>query len=241
MCIDHYLASTYNQDSPTVLRFYGWMPFCISLGYHQPAGIVNIRHLNKCNYDLVRRPTGGRAILHAHELTYSVIAPIDFMPPRDLYAYIHTILAQALQSLDFAVSLEQVNTRLPSPRAGAGDFPCFTHSAYSEIQFQGKKVVGSAQRIYPKCTLQHGSILIGDQHEQLAGFISKSPREKNRILNEIKNRTCTLDRIGKHETKIEQIILSIIKQIGLSPNIFLNFDDLTAEEMEAAQAYRIAI
>src|SRR5260221_14259042 len=64
-------------QAPPTLRFFGWTPPCLSLGYAQPAAEVDAERLNQLGYGLVRRPTGGRAILHTHELTYSVIAPMD--------------------------------------------------------------------------------------------------------------------------------------------------------------------
>lgn len=241
MCVDHYLASIYAPEAPAVFRFYGWSPFCISLGFHQPAEHVNIDHLKKYKYDIVRRPTGGRAILHARELTYSVIVPAGFLAPRELYTFIHTLWAQALQSLGYAVTLVQEDNPAPSPRAGSEGIPCFTHSVYGEIQCQGKKVVGSAQRIYPRSILQHGSILIGDEHEQLSEFISNTAQEENLIRTEIKTRTCSLNKIGNNEISEEEIIKSFMERIGLFSNIFINFNDLTKDELEAARTYRIAL
>ncbi len=241
MAIDHYLASRFDQQNSGIIRFYGWQPFCLSLGFHQPADLFLKQRLAGTGYDMVRRPTGGRAILHAEELTYSVIFALDFMPPRELYEFIHTVIALALQSLDFYVTPEQIHTQLPDPRAAAEDFLCFTHSAYSEIQYQGKKLVGSAQRIYPNCILQHGSILLGSTHARLAEFISSSTKEQERITSEINNKTITLGQIKPDHISTEKIIESIIKQLELSLTISINFEDLSETERARVQDFIIPL
>jgi lipoate-protein ligase A len=63
-------------ESPPTLRFYAWQPPCVSLGYRQPANVVDVERCAAAGWDVVRRPTGGRAILHVDELTYSVVAPV---------------------------------------------------------------------------------------------------------------------------------------------------------------------
>jgi lipoyl(octanoyl) transferase len=246
MGLDHYLASTFTADQALILRFYGWNPFCLSLGFHQQATIVRQSLLQQAGFDLVRRPTGGRAIFHADELTYSVIAGRTFLPPRKLYEFVHTMLCKALISLGYDVKTEPVQAPVQAPvqslrQATAADFACFTRSAYSEIQFQGRKLVGSAQRIYSRSILQHGSILMGDRHEQLTGFIECSATERNRLLDEIRNKTITLNRIKSLDLSIEKIIHSIIKQLELSLSISINFNDITTAEIQATREYCIAL
>jgi len=76
MAIDESILRAVAEGAvPPTLRFFGWTPPCLSLGYAQPAGEVDGERLDRLGYGLVRRPTGGRAILHTDELTYSVIAP----------------------------------------------------------------------------------------------------------------------------------------------------------------------
>ena len=230
MAFDHFLASSFDRHDSGIIRFYGWQPFCLSLGFHQTADLRLKQRLTEAGYDMVRRPTGGRAILHAEELTYSAVFAPDFMPPRELYEFLHSVITAALQSLGFSVTPQQVHTQLPTPRAAAEDFLCFTHSAYSEIQYQGKKVVGSAQRIYPNCILQHGSVLLGKTHARLAEFISNSTQQQERIMAEIDTRTMTLGQIKPDHISIEKIIESIIKQLELSLTISINFKDITETE-----------
>jgi lipoate-protein ligase A len=230
MALDHLLASSFDRHSSGLIRFYGWHPCCLSLGFHQQADVQLRQRIAGAGYDLVRRPTGGRAILHAEELTYSAVFAADFRPPRELYEFLHGVISAALQSLNFYVTQQQVSNLLPTPRAAAEDFLCFTHSACSEIQYQGKKLVGSAQRIYPNCILQHGSILLGETHARLAEFISNSPQQQEHIKTEINARTITLAQIKPGHISIKKIIESIIKQLELSLTISINFEDITETE-----------
>ena len=237
MALDHYFASTFEQGSPAIIRFYGWRPYCLSLGYHQPVDYVHEQKLKAAGYDMVRRPTGGRAILHAQELTYSVIFDVNFMKPRELYESIHTIISRALQFLGFDVQVEQISSNLPSPTETAEDFFCFTRSAYSEIKYQGKKIVGSAQRIYPQSILQHGSLLFGRAHSELTEFINCSAHDKIRITTELNKKTITLEQITTLDISIEKIIQSIIKQLELSLTNSINCKDILERELQAAQDY----
>jgi lipoate-protein ligase A len=241
MALDHYFASTFDQAKSALIRFYGWYPFCLSLGYHQSADYIQRQHLTAAGYDIVRRPTGGKAILHAEELTYSVIFGLDYMQPREMYEYVHALLARALDALNFNVTLQQLPTRLPSPKSMVEDFLCFTHSAYSEIQYRGKKLVGSAQRIYPKCILQQGSLLLGPTHTQVTEFINCDDYEKERMTEEINQISITLEQINPFNINKEKIIDSIIKQLELSTTISLNFEDITEMERKAVQEFIIPL
>jgi lipoate-protein ligase A len=241
MALDHYLACRFDRLKTGIIRFYGWHPFCVSLGFHQPLNYLLQQRLKSAGYDLVRRPTGGRAILHAEELTYSIIFNLDFMPPRELYRWIHTIIAAGLHDLGFQVTLEATHNQIPAPQAAAGNFLCFTHSSFSEIQYQGKKLVGSAQRIYPGCILQHGSILVGSTHARLSELINSSEQEKARMDSEIKNKTVTLGQIRPGRINPEKIMGSIIKQLELSLTISLNFEDITPAEKENIRDFIIPL
>jgi len=104
MAVDHYIASNFNKFKRPVLRFYGWKPYCISLGFHQSSNNIDVESLGKKGYELVKRPTGGRAIFHSEELTYSVIFPKTNLNQRELYIYIHKLFTLALKFIYLAVA-----------------------------------------------------------------------------------------------------------------------------------------
>jgi lipoate-protein ligase A len=154
MAIDHALASCLRENEG-VVRLYGWTRPTVSFGKNEPAARIGT------DLDYVRRPTGGRAVLHDQELTYAVIAPLNaFGGVREAYLRINEALAEALRTLGAAVDVVRDGTPALSPDAG----PCFQAPATGEIVAVGRKVVGSAQARLEGALLQHGSILMaGDQ------------------------------------------------------------------------------
>jgi len=148
-----------------VLRLYAWNPPCFSLGVAQPAADVNLQALHALGWELVRRPTGGRAILHADELTYSVIAP--HTEPRlagsvlESYQRLSLALLKALHLLAVPARSE-AEPLLPASSAPKGPV-CFEVPSNYEITVNGKKLIGSAQARRKEGILQHGSLpLYGD-------------------------------------------------------------------------------
>jgi len=158
------LESVVAGDSPPTLRLYAWAPPCLSLGYAQPHSDVDEPRLRRLGWDLVRRPTGGRAILHIDELTYSVAAPErhPLMAGGVLPSYqrLSRGLLAALDELGLEAQVQ--------PAAGEGEAErsnpiCFQAPSAYEITVGGRKLIGSAQVRRRAGVLQHGSLpLSGD-------------------------------------------------------------------------------
>ncbi|MEX2527009.1 MAG: biotin/lipoate A/B protein ligase family protein [Gemmatimonadota bacterium] len=181
MALDHALALTLPSSSG-VVRFYGWSRPTLSLGRHEPAtGVWNPEAARKTGVDVVRRPTGGRAVFHQAEVTYSVAVPARVLGgARGAYALIHRGLVLGLRKLGVPAALVTTQGRVLSPDAG----PCFRDPTPGEIMVAGRKVVGSAQARLGAALLQHGSVLLdGSQEESLArlrcvgGRAASSPEE----------------------------------------------------------------
>lgn len=230
MAIDYFLSTKCQSDDTPILRFYGWSPFCVSIGYHQKDELVDFEKLEQDGYDFVQRPTGGRAILHAEELTYSVIFPRNSIHHRQLYHFFHQIFADALKALDYPVELKSDNKKLGELTHRADDFPCFTKSAQTEVQYKDKKLIGSAQKIYQGAILQHGSLLIGKKHENLPYYLKVNRKTKDFIKKEIKEKTICLNEIKKNRISPEKIIKSIINQLELVRGISVNSKKLNELE-----------
>jgi lipoate-protein ligase A len=142
------------------VRMYAWEP-TLSFGRHEPVERrYDAATIAALGLAVVRRPTGGRAVWHADELTYAVAAPIDELGSlQDAYRRIHVWLRDALRALGAAAELAP-KTRAAGIDAGA----CFASPAGGEVVAAGRKVVGSAQLRQGTAMLQHGSILLdGDQ------------------------------------------------------------------------------
>jgi lipoate-protein ligase A len=151
--------------SPPILRLYAWLPACLSLGQAQPVADVDRERLVSAGWELVRRPTGGRAILHTDELTYAVIAPLNEPHVRgtllESYLTISTALKASLSLLELAVNTRKDAETVHATRSR--NPVCFEEPSSYEILFKGKKIIGSAQARRGNAFLQHGALpLTGD-------------------------------------------------------------------------------
>lgn len=160
MALDHALAEELGEGE-AALRLYAWERPTVSFGRNEPTRDVYSREAGEeAGVEYVRRPTGGRAVLHDAELTYAVVAPLRAMDGvRNAYRRINHALAAALRALGAPVALAE-ETVVPSVDAG----PCFQDPTGGEVTARGRKLVGSAQCRIGGAILQHGSILLdGDQ------------------------------------------------------------------------------
>ena len=153
---------------PPTIRLYGWNSPALTVGYSQNADRdVDQTRCRELGISLIRRPTGGRAILHHHELTYCVVAPIPHPQfPHDLKGTYHVIAGALL------LGLEEMGIRdgvLAMPQKGLPrqerSPACFSSLNHCEIAVRGRKLIGSAQRRLSKAFLQHGSVIIKSNHE----------------------------------------------------------------------------
>lgn len=157
MAADSLLLKQAENGAPPALRLYGWSRPCVSIGYAQDIGDVDIENAGAVGADIVRRPTGGRAVLHHDELTYAVAIPSSstlFGPLGDVYELAARAIRLAIES--FGISVDS-----PAHHSAPGRNPCcFASRTRSEISVNGRKVVGSAQRRVKNAALQHGSIIL---------------------------------------------------------------------------------
>jgi len=154
---DALLQAVANGRSLPVLRLYRWRPAALTLGYAQTlAAGIDLASCRAAGVDIVRRPTGGRAVLHDHEVTYAVIAPAGPPFERSIagsYRVIAEILREALDRCGLAAELVA-----GQPRGELGRAICFTAPAQHELLIAGCKVAGSAQKRRGAAFLQHGSL-----------------------------------------------------------------------------------
>jgi len=172
MAIDQSLLDRADAAGERWLRLYRWSPHCLSFGRHEPATRrYDPARIAELHLDLVRRPTGGRAVWHAEEVTYSVALPSAGLGGiREACLEIHRMLLDALLHLGVPAGLAPA-ARPASLDAGA----CFAQASGGEIVVSGRKVVGSAQLRQGNALLQHGSILI-DGGQELVAAVSRGAR-----------------------------------------------------------------
>lgn len=154
---------------------YSWLRPTLSLGRNQTAaGRYDSARKTDGKLDVVRRPTGGRALLHWREVTYSVTAPISNPDSlRTSYERINRILLEGLSRLGVRASESRGGAPTPRP----GELPCFAQPAEGELVVDGAKLVGSAQFRENGALLQHGSILIGDDQAMIASLLLSPSRD----------------------------------------------------------------
>jgi len=174
MAVDEALAEAVDSDeSAPVVRLYRWDPPCLSLGASQPFEAADHGFCAAHGIDVVRRPTGGRAVLHHVELTYLVAAPLGHAPfTHDLQAAYRTICEALVAGLRrLGVPAELSGAPADGMIRPNQPIPCFVGPASGEVTAGGKKLVGSAMRRVGNAILQHGALLEGWDSELQAGCL----------------------------------------------------------------------
>jgi len=173
MAIDQALLQAADRTGRAFLRLYRWSPPCLSFGRNEPALERYDRGaITRLGLDVVRRPTGGRAVWHEHEVTYAVAAPIAaFGSLRESYHRIHERLRAALRSLGVEAEIAPEH---PTARRSDRPAACFASAAGGEVLVAGRKVIGSAQVRRGGAFLQHGSILLAGSQDVIRA-ISRQP------------------------------------------------------------------
>jgi lipoate-protein ligase A len=156
-----------------VLVVYRWRPAAISLGFHQPGHDLDVDLARRAGIDVVRRPTGGAAVLHDEEITYALAGPLGL---PGLGGTVTTIYDGVAEALVRALA----DRGIDAARGGGGrptGFACFAAAGGHEITVRGRKLVGSALRKGRRAFLQHGSLLTGRGHLELVRFARESAGE----------------------------------------------------------------
>lgn len=208
------------KNNEAYFRLYQWNPYCISLGANQHESDIDTKKLYKDGLELVKRPTGGRAILHSEELTYAVIIPLSCgLSPREIYSKISNALVRGLMeyssTLAEKLELENVQPNFPELLKEPSGVLCFASTAKSEVKFDSKKIIGSAQRKMGNTVLQHGSILCGAFHQKLADYLNTDQILKSLMKEELANKTIELETILNKPidyTKLSNAVISGFEQ-----------------------------
>ena len=194
MAVDQSLLDESARSGAAFLRFYGWSPPCLSFGRNEPASTRYDRAaIERLGIDVVRRPTGGRAVWHDREVTYAVAAPIAaFGSLRESYRAIHARLAIALQRMGVPASLSPD----PGSRFQLAGGACFACTVGGEVVVEGRKLIGSAQLRQGGAFLQHGSILLEGSQDVVAA-VSRQPSavSSHTTLSEVLGRSVTFDEV----------------------------------------------
>ena len=173
MALDEALMARARRSGEAVLRTYVWSTPTLSFGRNQRArSEYDHDALRAAGVDVIRRPTGGRALLHHREITYSVTAPVRAGEPVvRAYVRINALLVNALATLGVPATVAEPSGRASPPTTR----PCFAEPAAGELSHEGRKLVGSAQWRDDGALLQHGSILVEDDQATIPALMSAPP------------------------------------------------------------------
>ena len=238
MAIDEALFRCFdpNQDAP-VLRLYGWHRPCISLGYFQRAAeAVKKETCEERGIDVVRRITGGRAVLHDQEVTYCVVGSVQkgVFAGRllECYQMIASCLVRGCELLGLPANEIELATG-KGPRAGAASPACFMTSSPYEILLNGRKLIGSAQKRGEEVFAQHGSIPLRLDLDLIASAIVLDGNDGTSLLGRCLQPVsleCALGRTLSYDEVKSAIFRGFSERLGrcIEPS------KLTKEESEVA-------
>jgi lipoate-protein ligase A len=240
MAVDEAIAQAVaSGQALSTLRLYGWEPGCLSLGYAQSASDVQTDALRARGWDVVRRLTGGRAILHIDEMTYSVVTPLD--DPRveggvvESYRRLSRGLMAGLGSLGAAVSAGKGDG---SARGFDGPV-CFEVPSDYEITSQGKKLLGSAQTRRGGVVLQHGALpLWGDITRICDVLVFASDAEREEARTRLLSRAITLEEALGQRVSMEDVVEAMTDGFHEALCLTLQPGDLSPEERARAEFLR---
>ena len=222
--------------SPPTVRVFGWKPPALSFGYAQQIEKeVDLDEATRRGIDIVRRPTGGRAVLHWNELTYSVVCPADHPVLGGnisaVYRSVSTCLVAGLRILGVDAQLEPGRSPVPSPRGRDLTSPCFSSTSQYEVTLNGRKLIGSAQRRIGDTVLQHGSLLIGPEHRQVVDLMpARHEKLKQAYSKQLDDHTISLNEAGHTDLKYEQLVDGIHK--GFEDTLATEIVDLPLSDEE---------
>jgi len=236
MAADESLARFCETDQP-ILRVYAWQPFAISIGHHQKLSEVDLDKCNSEGIDVVPRPTGGRAIFHAQEVTYAVIIPKEsnlyLKSTLDIYNLISSALVNGLNRFGARLVLERKENVDGEFKTYNQNFSCFASSAKYEIHYRSRKLVGSAQRRLGSAILQHGSILLGNEHLNLYDYLKKTTNGSSGNLKQLLDeKTICLETILKREVSYNEVVFALKSGFEDFFKIKLQLAPLTLKETE---------
>lgn len=240
MALDEALLEWHSRgDIGPVLRFYEWNPATLSIGYFQSVEKeIDMEAVKRHELGFVRRPTGGRGVLHEHELTYSVIVSEDYpnMPETvtEAYRVISGGLIEGFRNLglqaEFSIPQSREQTDgLKKPKSGV----CFDAPSWYELVVEGKKVAGSAQTRQKGVILQHGAILLSLDEEKLVSlFKFKSEALRERVRRSLPNQAVAIDRLTDRTITIDECVEAFSNGFENALNIELVPYELSDEQLK---------
>jgi lipoate-protein ligase A len=239
MAVDEALMETVGSgESPPTFRAYTWRPYAVSLGRSQRQSIrLDRRKCLEAGVDVVVRPSGGRAVLHGDDVTYSAVFSSEGVlgggGVRATYRRLAGVLLRALVYLGIEADLARsrgLENRVPA-------LPCFTVAAKDEILVGGRKLIGSAQRRTKSAVLQHGSILVRGDQADMAFLVSDDEGARS-LRGSLAGRTVTLEEILGRPVGFSEVAGALRKAISEVFESEIAPGELSADELAVVESTR---
>ena len=238
MAIDEAIMRSVAEDrSPPTLRFYGWAPPCVSVGYSQSVRKeVDLDRCRERGYTWVRRPTGGRALLHIDELTYSIVAPQgEARVAGDIitsYRRLSLGLVEGLRTLHGGVvQADRMETDGGLEKSAA----CFDVPSHYEVTAYGRKLVGSAQVRRNGVVLQHGALPLEGDISRLVDVLALPEPDRVALRDKLLERAIALDVVVGRVVPFDEAVEALIRGFGSALNLEFTPGELSQYEREAAE------
>ncbi len=230
------LESVSAKTQPSTLRLYDWHPYTLSLGHAQPFADVDLPTLQAHSWDVVRRPTGGRAILHADELTYSICAPEDDAHVSGNILESYRLLSTGLlKALEIAGIQADSKPKDVHEKRAATNPVCFQYPSDYEITYHGKKLIGSAQARRNHGVLQHGAIpLFGDISRIVTVLAFPTEHDREEAKRRLLDRATTVAEILGRLPSWQDLVQCMVQGFETALNIHLEQSSISMEEKERA-------
>ncbi|MEH6940368.1 lipoate--protein ligase family protein [Bacillus sp. JJ722] len=246
MAMDEMLLKWHSEgEIPPVIRFYGWNPATLSIGYFQKAEKeIDLHKVKEAGLGFVRRATGGRAVLHEHELTYSVIVSEEHeqMPKNvtEAYRVISEGILKGFLNLGFDAyfavpKTEEDRQKLKDPRSAI----CFDAPSWYELVVEGRKVAGSAQTRQKGVILQHGSILLDLDSDKLFDlFIFRNERLKERMFKSFRDKAVAINELSDRTIGIDEAKVAFKE--GFAEGLEVNLQEYQLSEAQQEEITKLA-
>ena len=240
MAIDEaILRAVAEGESRPTLRFYGWQPPCLSIGYSQSLeDDIDVDKCREAGMGLVRRATGGRAILHTDELTYSIAVPA--LEKRVMGGVVESYrrLSQGLMAGLCLLGLEVGQAEAMKEKPADHSAACFDVPSHYEITVRGRKLVGSAQARRQRAVLQHGALPLTGDVTRLASYLRLSDDERIALRAELRRRAITLEEALGRAVPAREVAEALAQGFARALNLHLEPGKLTHQEQALARQLR---
>ena len=240
MAADEYIANLVSTDlNSAVLRIYHWDPTAISLGVNQSHDSISLNECGKQGWDVVRRPTGGRTLLHMDDISFAFAIKRGrdkFEDLKRVYIGIAEAISKSLRSFGIDAGSDSKPEKKSFDKKIHSARLCLTSRVRGEVHVGGKKIVAASQRVFRDSILQHGSIVLKGDPGVIANVLNMDESARLQISNKIREESDSIENITKKAIDKEQLVGKIAENIAETLECKLHPDEWREKEIATINA-----